>query len=152
MDWTIGSAVVVLPLANKRGVIVEAGSGRYRVRVEGVTIWCREQELAAPAGPEKKPRKTAAGDTGGEPSAARHDEPARPGRVDLHGLRVEEALARVTTEIDRAIMRGADRLEIVHGKGTGALKKALDRHLASIAVVAAFRTDPHTPGVTWVHF
>jgi len=72
--------------------------------------------------------------------------------VDLHGLLVEEALARVVDEIDRSLLRGADRVEVVHGKGTGRIRDALHRHLASIPVVAALRLDPKNPGVTWVHF
>jgi len=71
--------------------------------------------------------------------------------VDLHGLTVEEALARLVNEIDRAIMKGADRVEVVHGKGSGRIKHAVHRHLASISAVADFRVDDRNPGVTWVY-
>jgi DNA mismatch repair protein MutS2 len=74
------------------------------------------------------------------------------GRLDLHGLIVEEALARLTDEIDRSLLRGADRIEVIHGKGSGRVRDAVHRYLASMPVVAAFRLDPVNPGVTWVHF
>jgi len=77
---------------------------------------------------------------------------APPGYLDLHGLVVDEALARVVDEIDRSLLRGADRVEVVHGKGSGRLRDALHRHLASMTVVVAFRLDPRNPGVTWIHF
>jgi DNA mismatch repair protein MutS2 len=55
-------------------------------------------------------------------------------------------------EIDRALRRGADRLEVVHGKGTGRIKQALHQRLASLSVVAAFKIDQHNSGITWVYF
>ncbi len=154
---------MVKTLGNRRGTIIEAGaSGRCRVRVEGITMWCREEELAAAdegkkrakgprtkAGREPLPATETARQRDGAPGP-RHGE--HGGRLDLHGFRVDEALARVDEEINRALLRGADRLEIVHGRGTGRIRDALHRHLASMAVVAAFRPDARNPGVTWVHF
>jgi DNA mismatch repair protein MutS2 len=72
--------------------------------------------------------------------------------VDLHGLGVEEAIARVVDEIDDALVRGADRIEVVHGKGSGRIRDALHRHLATMPVVAEFGLDQGNPGVTWVRF
>src|SRR4051812_38206036 len=51
----IGDEVVVRPLGRKRGSIIAKGrNGRYQVRVEGVTAWCREENLAIPPRPTKK--------------------------------------------------------------------------------------------------
>jgi DNA mismatch repair protein MutS2 len=65
---------------------------------------------------------------------------------------VDEALDRMIQEIDRSLLRGADRVEVVHGKGSGRVRAAVQRQLASMPVVAAFRLDPKNEGVTWVHF
>lgn len=147
----IGSDVIVRTIGNKRGVIVDvARDGRFRVRVEGITIWCREDDLAAP--PEGKKAKRAGRRRQDIVAADAGDEMAPPGRVDLHGLRVEEAIARTVDEIDRTLRRGADRLEIVHGKGAGRIRDALHRQLATMPVVKAFKLDPRNPGVTWVYF
>jgi DNA mismatch repair protein MutS2 len=161
VPWTAGSTVVVRTLGNKQGVVTETGGrGRYRVRVEGLTMWCREEDLAAV--PERKKKHEGARSRGGEPSRGDCGTPAperdrseraeRARRVDLHGFTVEEALARVDEEINQALLLGADRLEVVHGRGTGRIRNALHRHLASMPVVAAFRLDPGNPGVTWIHF
>src|ERR1700675_80827 len=57
MSFPIGAGVVVLTLGNKRGVVASAGrNGRYQVRVEGVTMWCREDDLAVPPQPRKNPK------------------------------------------------------------------------------------------------
>jgi DNA mismatch repair protein MutS2 len=156
MPWTAGDTVIVKPLGKKQGAIVEAGaSGRYRVRVEGVTMWCREEDLAAADG-EKKRKKARGRGEHGTPNRGAHGalggQVGHRSRLDLHGLRVEEALALVDEEINRSLLRDADALEIVHGRGTGRIRSALHRHLASMKVVAAFRLDSSNPGVTWVYF
>jgi len=64
-------------------------------------------------------------------------------RLDLHGLRVAEALERLTVSLDRALRRGCDRLEIVHGRGSGALRAAVRAYLADSPYANAFA--PGTP-------
>jgi DNA mismatch repair protein MutS2 len=150
MPLPIGAEVVVRTLANKRGVVTEAtAGGRYRVRVERITVWCREQDLALP--PESGKKKRAGKTPAAAPLTVAPREAARAIRVDLHGFTVENALALLVTEIDRAILTGADRVEVVHGKGSGSIKRAVHRYLASMHVVAAFKLDESNPGVTWVY-
>ncbi|MSO82042.1 MAG: hypothetical protein EXQ53_01920 [Acidobacteria bacterium] len=157
MLLAIGAAVVVRAFGNKRGVVIAVSrDGRYQVRIDAVTMWCGEDELTVPAEPRKKkseggrPRRPIL--RGGVPDTGNDDGPvAPPGRIDLHGLVVDEALARAMEEIDRSLLRGADRVEVVHGKGSGRIRDALHRHLASMPGVT-FTLDPRNPGVTWVHF
>lgn len=159
MPFSVGSRVVVLPLGRKQGVVIEAGrGGHYRVQVENTTVSCREHDLAVPAPPKRQreggpePRSTRPA-RAAPPQPMTADPAAVPApRVDLHGLTVEDALARVVHEIDVALQRGADRLEVVHGKGSGRIRDALHRYLKTMAVVASFRLDPRNPGVTWVYF
>jgi len=165
MPFLVGDAAIVRALGNKRGDVITVGrDGRYQLRIEGITMWCREEELTVPAKPRKRkpgrgpqrhilPGPRHARLRGGVPDTENDDEPAAPpGRVDLHGLLVEEALARVVDEIDRSLLRGADRVEVVHGKGSGRVRDAVHRQLASMPVVAAFRLDSKNAGVTWAHF
>ena len=151
MTLPIGTHVVVRTLGSKRGVVIEADrNGRYHVRVERITIWCREEDLAVPT--EGKKKKRTAPTSQNRPTEPMAEKAAPARRVDLHGLSVEEAIARVIDEIDRALRDGADRVEVVHGKGAGRIRNALHHQLASLPVVAAFSLDPHNPGVTWVYF
>jgi DNA mismatch repair protein MutS2 len=150
MPIPIGAEVSVRTLANRRGeVVATSRDGRYQVRVGGATMWCREEELEAA---QERKSKRAARQPATSPTAAPQPAVARAGRVDLHGLTVAEGMARVVDEIDHALRRGAERLEVLHGKGSGRMKDALHRHLASMTVVAAFKLDPHNGGVTWVYF
>ena len=45
--------------------------------------------------------------------------------IDLHGLMVGEALERLETAIYDALRDGKTRLRVNHGKGTGALRRAI---------------------------
>jgi DNA mismatch repair protein MutS2 len=150
MSFPIGADVVVVTFGNQRGVVIAtARDGRYRVQVAGVTMWCREAQLAPlPRSPKTRTRRERPPNR----VEGRSEGFAPAGRLDLHGLRIEDAMALVTGAIDRALVAGADRLDIVHGKGSGRLRHALHHHLAAIAVVKAFRLDPHNPGVTCVEF
>src|SRR5919106_4172945 len=152
MTWSVGSEVIVRPLGNKRGVVVEAGPrGRYHVRVDGVMTWCRDDDLGRPPEPKRKSKK-AEGRPRLEHPGDQTRESTPPGRIDLHGLSVTEAIEKMMAEIDRSVRRGADRLEVIHGKGSGLIKDAIHKRLAALSVVAAFRLDPRNSGVTWVYF
>jgi DNA mismatch repair protein MutS2 len=50
--------------------------------------------------------------------------------IDLHGERVEAALERLSGYIDDALLAGLDEVRIVHGLGTGALRRAVREWLA----------------------
>jgi DNA mismatch repair protein MutS2 len=59
-------------------------------------------------------------------------------RVDLRGLRVDEALAALERALDDAARAGGESLEIIHGVGTGALQSAVREHLRRLPQVARF--------------
>jgi len=149
MPFSVGSRVILLALGKKRGVVVATGwGGRYRVQVDNTTVSCREEDLAALPEEGRRAKKAKS-----QATQARRDtdESAPASRIDLHGMTVEEAIARVVEEIDLALRRGADRIEVVHGKGSGRIRDALHRELAALPVVASFRLDPQNAGVTWVY-
>ena len=150
MPFSLGSRVILLALGKKQGVVVATGrGGQYRVQVDNTTVSCREDDLAAPPEEGRRAKKTKLQAT---PARRGSDESAPASRIDLHGMTVEDAIARVVEEIDLALRRGADRIEVVHGKGSGRIRDALHRKLATIPVIATFRLDPRNAGVTWVYF
>jgi DNA mismatch repair protein MutS2 len=57
--------------------------------------------------------------------------------LDLRGVRVEEALARLESFLDRAMLESRDVVFVLHGHGTGALKDAIRRALATSPYVSA---------------
>jgi DNA mismatch repair protein MutS2 len=59
--------------------------------------------------------------------------------LDLHGLRVAEALRRTTVFVVAEQQRGTSVVRIVTGHGTGALKQAVRQVLSSHPAVAYLR-------------
>lgn len=63
-------------------------------------------------------------------------------RLDLRGKRVEETTFDVERFLDDAHASGLERVEILHGKGTGALRRAVHDMLKERRDVADFRSAP----------
>ncbi len=67
-------------------------------------------------------------------------------QIDLRGERAHEALEKLDQWLDAALAQGLSNVRIVHGKGTGALRRAVWRHLASSAAVASYEFAPRERG------
>ena len=59
--------------------------------------------------------------------------------IDLRGKTVEEGLALVDKYLDDAFLSSLGRVQIIHGKGTGALGEAIQHYVATHPHVQAFR-------------
>jgi len=64
---------------------------------------------------------------------------AAVGEVDLRGLTVDEALAKVDKYLDDAMLAGIASVRIIHGKGTGALRAAIKEFLRGHPSVESYR-------------
>jgi DNA mismatch repair protein MutS2 len=58
--------------------------------------------------------------------------------IDLRGLRVDDGLAELEHQLDAAYLNGMPFVRIIHGKGTGAMKKAVREALHSNPHVKRF--------------
>lgn len=61
--------------------------------------------------------------------------------IDVRGMRADEALQAVTYFIDEAIQFGTERVRILHGTGTGALRVAIRQYLSAIPAVRSARDE-----------
>ena len=66
--------------------------------------------------------------------------------VDVRGMRVDEALRAVELELDRATRAGEERVHVLHGHGSGALKAAVREHLQRSPYVARARPGEQHEG------
>lgn len=120
-----GSRVRALTV-DKTGTVLEVGSEGVTVQIGimKVTLPFDDIELVdehAAVKPEKIIRKTGA--TGLE--AAQTITP----EISLRGLTVDEALYQLEKYLDQAILAGLKRFRVIHGKGTGALRQAVQKYL-----------------------
>lgn len=61
--------------------------------------------------------------------------------IDVRGMRGDEALTAVTYFLDDATLVGIDRVRILHGTGTGALRQMIRQYLATVPSVGDFRDE-----------
>ena len=71
---------------------------------------------------------------------------ATGGELDLRGLRLHDALERLDDYLDSALAQGMQQVRIIHGKGTGALRQGVWRHLSGHAAIARFDYAPRDRG------
>ncbi len=147
LDWAIlatGTRLTHTGL-NKAGVVVEIDGKARRAKLDlgGVTVWAEADKLAlaangVPGKPAAKLAAPAVGVRAGERPAAL--------RLDLRGERAEAAESELLRFLDRAVLMGQETLEIVHGKGTGVLRKEVHRILREFPAVKSFALAPEDLG------
>jgi DNA mismatch repair protein MutS2 len=117
---------------SKSGVVVEKDERKRQVKVDfsGVAMWVPFSELS---GENTAARKAERQTTGGVSA----DLGFTP-RIDLRGQRADEAISALGQFLDASLLRGATGVEIVHGRGTGALRKEVHAFLRTFPGVASF--------------
>ncbi len=73
--------------------------------------------------------------------------------LDLRGSSVDEAIAKIEMELDKATLGQADRVKIIHGHGTNSLKRAVRSYLSRCLYVKTWSSGSKNSGgdgVTWV--
>ena len=66
--------------------------------------------------------------------------------INLLGKTVDEAISELDKYLDDAYLSHAPSVRIVHGKGTGALRAAVQRHLKSIPYIKSFHLGEYGEG------
>jgi DNA mismatch repair protein MutS2 len=74
-----------------------------------------------------------------------YDEMFKP-RIDLRGKYGDEGVMEVEKFIHDANARGLNKVEILHGTGSGALGRRIQQYLRSEPIVASFRFGERTEG------
>ena len=75
--------------------------------------------------------------------------------INLIGMTVDEAIAHLDKYLDDAYLAHLPSVRVVHGKGTGALRNAVQSHLKRLKYVKEYRLGEYgegDAGVTIVTF
>lgn len=135
----IDKSAVVTALPDAAGTVeVQAGIIRTRVSLDNLRLI----ETKATSAPKKS--------KGGVYTDVSRSTRSACTELDLRGQTTDEALLEVDRFLDNARLGGIDRLTIIHGKGTGALRAAVHAHLKSCPGVKSFRLGLYGEGETGV--
>ena len=71
---------------------------------------------------------------------------AVPSQIDLRGMMTDEAISVLERFLDTAMMGKLETVTIIHGKGTGAVRKAVRTYLKRSRYIKAFRPGRYGEG------
>lgn len=130
---TLGTNGTVVTLPDAKGnTEIQAGAMKMKVPIENLRL------LSSKAKKSTAPRRTAVSRDRAPASSAM--------RVDLRGKNAEEALLDLDMFLDGAVRSGLSEVTIVHGKGTGVLRKAVQTHLRTHPNIRTFRLGVYGEG------
>lgn len=130
------TGVVLSPPDSSGNVEVQAGIIRTRVPVENLRLITGKKQMGN-ASPYAPPRTRNVSSR--QVRSAETD-------LDLRGLSIEEALLEADQFIDNAVMSGLETITLIHGKGTGALRTAIQQHLRSHPSIKSYRLGTYGEG------
>ena len=137
-SFTVGGEVTHR-MWNRKAVLRELDekNGRGKIDLNGVTMWAPLSDLQPASGAPSTPKGSV---------TAKVSKPVSFLRLDLRGKRADLALAELEQFLDRSLLSGVEGVEIVHGRGTGALRKAVHELLRTFPGVESFHTAPEDQG------
>lgn len=135
----------------RAGTVREKDDKRRSLKVDmgGVSLWVAFEDVlkadragAATGKPGQTPSRIVF--TASQASSSGSGGPTLV--LDLRGMRADEAISDLSAFLDKALLRGTSQVEIVHGRGTGALRREVHAFLKDFPTVASFALAPEDRG------
>ncbi len=120
---------------NNKDVMVQMGIMKVKVPLKELSIDTFVEKEA----PKTKARTTPPRAKAGKAMSVRAE-------IDCRGELVEEALGNIDKYLDDAYLSGLKQVTIIHGKGTGALRNAVQKYLKTNPHVVSFRPGVYGEG------
>lgn len=142
----LGEAVWLETLKSE-GTVTEVEREEAVVQIGSLKVRAKFSDLKKPTRSERaeiKKRQASAYEKGPDISMPKAQSPGL--ELDLRGARVEEAVQRLDEYVDAAYLSGLPFARIIHGKGTGALRKAVQDRLKDHALISKAVTAPPKEG------
>ena len=136
-----GDTVELVSMGTRADVLSVNRDGTLRLQAGILTITARQDEVRVVEGETKKKVERQV-----NTARARLHAAGAPAQVDLRGMTVDEALAALDLYLDNAMMARLETVTIIHGKGTGAVRKAVREHLKRSRYVKSFRPGRYGEG------
>ncbi len=133
--WAVGDTVRVGP-AGPLGIVRALSEEEAVVEVRGKRVTVPLSSLVPAEGPAEGP----------PPKPLAPIPPTVSLELSVRGLTVEEALRQVDLWLDRLLRAGFSQGRIIHGRGTGALRRGIHEHLKTLPFVKEFHLAPPEEG------
>lgn len=142
-EFSVGDSVRVDGISGTGQIRdVQADKRRAAIDINGKTIWISLESLEK----LKNIRKSESAET----RVLTQTQSLPSYRLDLRGKRFEEARDELERFLDRALLAGLNQIQIIHGKGTGALQKMTHEVLKNTPGVRKFYFEHFDQGGTGV--
>ncbi len=141
-----GDKVIYVPW-NKEALVEEVVKHKVKINVSGVSLWVEPGDIGRGKIQEHIDNK--------ERSYGAYIHSAPSLTLDLRGKRVMEAEVLLRQFIDKAILKGRSRVEIIHGRGEGILREMVKDVLRELPGIKRYYFAPEDrggDGVTIVEF
>ncbi|MDD6678590.1 MAG: endonuclease MutS2 [Firmicutes bacterium] len=137
----IGDTVELLKLGTKASVIAIHKDGTYQLQAGILQIKAKPSEVYLLENDNPYQEKVRPAHSGREMRMS-----ATPSEVDLRGMDTVEAICVLERYLDEAMRSNLKSVRIIHGKGTGALRSAVQQELRKNKFVKKFRLGVYGEG------
>ena len=134
-DLHKGDAVLVKSYGQHGELLSRRGNHKWEVQIGILKMEIDERDLEKVSKrdlPKEKQQRT------GHRAVKTTQTRKTSARLDLRGHRYEEAMGELSNFIDHALLNNLGTVTIIHGKGTGALRKGTQQYLQSNPRVKSF--------------
>ena len=139
-----GDTVELLSMGVNAEVVDVNRDGTLALRAGAMNLTAKQSEVRVVEKPKQK-KKTASAPGGASLRSA-----PMPAELDLRGMDTLEAIPVLERYIDSAVMGKLQTVTIIHGKGTGALRAAVQQALKRNKAVKSFRLGRYGEGESGV--
>ncbi len=141
---TMGLKGTVSTLPDAKGdLFVQCGIIRSKVNIRDLVL-VKEDAMPGIANYKKSFSGSGTGSDSGRISMSKTATLST--EINLLGKTVDEAIAELDKYLDDAYLSHAPSVRIVHGKGTGALRQAVSKHLKRVSYVKSFHLGEYGEG------
>ncbi|WCT60129.1 endonuclease MutS2 [Limosilactobacillus portuensis] len=135
-DLRVGDAVLVKSYGQQGELLSKRGKHKWEVQIGILRMEIDENDLEKISHKQlrKEERAKEKVSSGVRTTQTRQTS----ARLDLRGHRYEQAMSELSAFIDHALLNNLSSVTIIHGKGTGALRKGTQEYLRSNPRVKSF--------------
>src|SRR5699024_1095812 len=134
-EFEVGDEIKHQTLGQNGEIIEKKNNHEFVIQVGRMKMTAKDKDLIFVKKGSKQPVQEAVSHVLTSSSSNSHVKP----ELDLRGERYEDAMLQLEKYIDEALLQGYPQVTIIHGKGTGALRKGVEKFIKHSSAIKTFR-------------